>query len=224
MNKLCDGRRQNATNCLTNLPSFVAGDKKNGNLPDNFPGVLRVDLKSENLLHSDYRSADDNIPEEFIHFCERLLPHVCTGRRAETTEKTRANTLLSETHSTSDEACGLLVVDNELDAWNKICDKKEKKLKGNDLRTKRKYCSSKDGKGFSAMGVQLCKCLEKKVGILRKQDKDKQLEKKLRDHFRQTMKSSENDRHEEDEEEAEDMSRLRRLLRSLEEQESKMQK
>ena len=179
-------------------------------------------MKSENLLHSDCRSADDNIPEEFICFCERLLPHVHTRRRAKTTEKTRANTLLSETHSTSDEACGLLVVDNELDAWNKIYDKKEKKLKGNDLRTKRKCCSSKDGKGFSAMGVQLCKCLEKKVGILRKQDKDKQPEKKLRDHFRQTMKSSENDRHEEDEEEAEDMSRLRRLLRSLEEQESKM--
>ena len=148
------------------MPSFVAGDKKNGNLPDNFPGVLRVDLKSENLLHSDCRSADDNIPEEFICFCERLLPHVCTGRRAETTEKTRANTLLSETHSTSDEACGLLVVDNELDAWNTIHDRKEKKMKGNDLRTKRKHCSSKDGEDFSKTGVCTCKCLKKKVGIL----------------------------------------------------------
>ena len=99
---------------------------------------------------------------------------------------------------------------------------KKKKMKGNDLRTKRKCCSSKDGKGFSEMGVQLCKCLEKKVGILRKQDKEKTLEKKLRDHFRQTIKFSENERNEEDEEEAEDMKRLRRLLRSLEEQESNM--
>ena len=100
---------------------------------------------------------------------------------------------------------------------------KKENLEGKDLRAKRKHCSSKDGDGFGKIGVFIHEFLEERVGILQKQDKEKQLEKKPREDSRKTMKSGNNNSHEEDKEEAEDMPRLCRLLRNSEGQELKTQ-
>ena len=64
--------------------------------------------------------------EDFIHFCEHLLPHVDTCRKSKFTMEERAEKPLRGMHSNSDEAFGLLVLQNELDAWDEMCKKKGK--------------------------------------------------------------------------------------------------
>ena len=96
-----------------------------------------------------YRSDDEEIPEEFIYFCEHLLPHVDTRRKSKFTMGERREKLLREICSHSDEAFGLLVLHNELEAWDEMFQKKKENKSGRDLRTNKKYCSSMDGKGFS---------------------------------------------------------------------------
>ena len=91
--------------------------------------------------------------------------------------------MLREMHSHSDEAFGLLVLHNELEAWDEMFQKKKENKSGRDLRTNKKYCSSMDGKGFSTEGRLMFECLEITVEELRETTTSKNLEKRLKERF-----------------------------------------
>ena len=91
--------------------------------------------------------------------------------------------MLREMHSHSDEAFGLLVLHNELEAWDEMFQKKKENKSGRDLRTNKKYCSSMDGKGFSTEGRLMFECLEITVEELRETTTSKNLETRLKERF-----------------------------------------
>ena len=91
---------------------------------------------------------------------------------------------MRQIHSTSDEAFGLLVLHNELDAWDEMHKKRKENKSGRELRTSRKFCSCMDGKGFSNTGRLMFRVLEVQVGKLRNTKTNKKLEKSLREKFR----------------------------------------
>jgi len=181
----CDEERAWETSHIHFLLYFTpAGDKDNGKLPKGFPGVLAVDINNKDYVHPDYRSSATKIPEEFVYFCDKLMPHVDTRRKSRFTMEERAEKPMRQIYSTSDEAFGLLVLHNELDAWDEMHKKRKENKSGRELRTSRKFCSCMDGKGFSNTGRLMFRVLEVQVGKLRNTKTSKKLEKSLREKFR----------------------------------------
>ena len=160
---------------------FLTGDKDNRKLPEGFPGVLAVEINNKDCVHPKQRSSTTKIPEEFVHFCEQLLPHVDTRRKSRFTMEERAEKPMRQMHSTSDKAFGLLVLHNELDAWDEMHKKRKENKSRSKLRTSRKFCSCMDGKGFSNTGRLMFRVLEVQVGKLRNTKTSKKLERLLRE-------------------------------------------
>ena len=91
-------------------------DKENGNLPEAIPGVLLLQLNGEqDMLQDWYRKLTDS--ETVVYFHKKILPKV-KGKKKYWEDQKRKY-LLSKIYSVSEEAFALLVIDNELDIWNK---------------------------------------------------------------------------------------------------------
>ena len=100
-------------------------DKKEDKVPENFPGVLKLNDSFaseimrgnqnhfELLLHDSYRALDSNdeVPPEFEYFYTHLLRHIDPNRT--NFKKERKRRTLSEMYTISDEAFGLLILHNQ---------------------------------------------------------------------------------------------------------------
>jgi len=106
-----------------------------------------------------------------------------TRRKSRFTMEERAEKPMRQIYSTSDEAFGLLVLHNELDAWDEMHQKRKENKSGRELRTSRKFYSCMDGKGFSNTSRLMFRVLEVQVGKLRNTKTSKKLEKLLREKF-----------------------------------------
>ena len=157
-------------------------------IPRSFPGTVGLSNNTEKrtLLHPMYRrykDADTNDEgfQEFLYFLG-LLAKVNAQRTKFKTLK--SNKLISEIFTPSDEAFGLLVIENEHDGWEEQYRKKKQGLKGKDLFIKKKFCDGRSGNkdGWTSTGLLLYRQLVEEVTIRRRQTKD--FEEKLRTYFR----------------------------------------
>ena len=139
-------------------------------VPDTFPGVLKIDanLEGRPLLNPEYRDFGTNGNQEFEYFVRYLLSEI-SPKRTQYKRQGCCDKSLSEAFTSTDEAYGLMILDNELDVWNRQIELKNKNLtispKDPLCRKKytelyqRKLCGWKD-KGMLYYGL-LCKEVRK---------------------------------------------------------------
>ena len=88
-------------------------------VPDTFPGVLKIDanLKGRPLLNPEYRDFGTNGNQEFKYFVKYLLSEI-SPKRTQYKRQGCCDKSLSEAFTSTDEAYGLMILDNELHVWN----------------------------------------------------------------------------------------------------------
>jgi hypothetical protein len=159
-------------------------DRKNGLVPTDFPGVLKITDKN---LDKNYRKFkgdenDEGIHPEFKYFYERLLSHVCKRRTKFRKRRNRAT--LSDIYTPSDEAFGLVILENCFDNWNQNYENYNKGKKGKALRgIENKFCSPESGIGWSLKGLFTYVKVKQQVELLRATPMSKRLEEVIRDGY-----------------------------------------
>lgn len=132
--------------------------KAAGKVPSNFPGVLRINPENkESVFHEDYREFGENGNEELEYFFKSLLPKIDPTRIKYRNQKDYINRSFDEVFTVSDEAFGLLVLDNELDVWNKQFEAKQNdpnaKIRGPEYKKKYVDQYQKAASGWSEEGL-----------------------------------------------------------------------
>ena len=155
------------TGCLLSL---FSEHKKEGLVPDTFPGVLKVDANMEGrpLLNPEYRDFGTNGNQEFEYFVKYLLSEI-SPKRTQYKRRGCCNKTLSKAFTTSDEAYGLMILDNELDVWNRQIELKNAKesISPKELKCRKKYTDLYQKKqcGWKDIGMYyyrlLCREVEK---------------------------------------------------------------
>lgn len=133
----------------------IAEHKKKGIVPESFPGTLVITPNKigNPFLHKDYRQYGEEGNVEFEYFIQYLLAELNPMRTKYKKLKTKSR--LSECFTPSDEAFALMILDNELEVWDKQIERKNMEgLTGSKLRIKKKYCSgySTKKRGWSELG------------------------------------------------------------------------
>ena len=108
-------------------------------IPDNFPQDLFIDL--DNDSNSSYRRYGDEVNESFYYFVNRILSAINASVTNFHNRKTIQ--LISQIYTVSDEALGLILLENEYHVW---LEQSKPKDKQNENNLKRKYVSCKSGK------------------------------------------------------------------------------
>ena len=134
-------------------------------MPTTVPDVLKLQHNNENesLLHENYGAYyPDGDPErngnpegfhEFKCFVSKLLTRVQPGRTK--FAKAKTHKCVSECFTVSDEAFALMVIDNELHAWDE-----QIAMSNSKLRVKKKYTDGHGKKksthcGWSKRGIKI---------------------------------------------------------------------
>jgi len=173
------------------LVNEMTEDKERGEIPESFPGVLLLQLNDEkDILQDQYRKLTDietdennrTIPPEVVYFHEKLLPNV-KGKKKDWKKWMGAH-LLSEIYSVSEEAFALLIIDNELDMWNKQFVKKENGLSGRALRLPKKYCQHDRGSSWLTEDLLLYDALKVYIGLRRKTRESDTMERHVQQSYR----------------------------------------
>lgn len=164
-------------------------DKRVNKVPNNFPGVLRVndnfkdyDLEKvldTGVLNTGYRkyTTENKVPEEFKYFYENLLCHISKKRTR--FKRNKSLLLLSQIYTVSDEALGLLVLHNKLDTWNRQLVLMEQGKKGRELRLEKRYCDHSQGTDWSDKGKMMYQALKYLVRDAQNTDISKSMEKEI---------------------------------------------
>ena len=152
---------------------------KKENVPDSFPGtVALVDNKvNDTLLHPSYRTSCDD--ENFTYLVTRLLPKV-TAAKTSGYNSWKAELLVSEIFTVTDEAFVLFVLYNKFDIWEKQKVDIANGKKGRQLVREKKFCSGASGKkqAWSERGLN---CFYKLVGeVHQRREETKNVEEEMR--------------------------------------------
>ena len=124
------------------------GQKEKGNIvPETFPGVLRISPNHENkpMLNARYAKFGSKGVPEFEYFIKNLLSRVQL-------KQTRFRMLqghhpISQLFTASDEAFALIILDNELHAWDQQIEmRKGPGGRKSDLRIRKKRAKEGNSK------------------------------------------------------------------------------
>jgi hypothetical protein len=195
-------------------PSKSKEDRKNGLVPEDFPGVLIITDKN---VHESYRKFkgeenDEEIHPEFRYFYERLLCHVCKRRTKFRARKTRAT--LCDIYTPSDEAFGLVILENCFDNWNQNYENYNKGMKGKALRgIENKFCSSESGIGWNLKGLMTYVKVKQQVQVLRQTPISRRLEEVIRNSY--SGGSSDIGKADDSDDGAEEIRELERYMRQF---------
>ena len=166
-------------------------------MPTTFPGVLELQHNNKNasLLHENYGAYyPDGDPEgngnpegfhEFKCFVSELLTRVQPGRTK--FAKAKTHKCVSECFTVSDEAFALMVIDNELHAWDE-----QIAMSNSKLRVKKKYTDGHGKKksthcGWSKRGIKIYRQLEEEVKRQRQRQERHANERWFREEFRKDV-------------------------------------
>ena len=141
--------------------------------------MLKLTLHEENepLLHKQCRDYGN---AEFEYFMTHLMPHMNPRISRYKTKAQQCERLMSTAFTSSDEAYGLLVLDNELHVWDKQIELKRKygryDRKANPQLTK-KYVKlyQKSECGWTRKGIGIYKMLENEVHGIRTNKHDEEM-------------------------------------------------
>lgn len=88
-------------------------------MPESFPGVLRIstNLKGKPFLNEKYRDFGEDGNPEYEYFVKNLLSEITPTRTKYRNDECCQKTL-SQAFTPTDEAFGLMVLDNELHVWD----------------------------------------------------------------------------------------------------------
>ena len=82
--------------------------------------MLKFDQENnKSVFHKDYCEFGENVNEELEYFFKFLLPRIDPSQTEYKNKKDYINCSFDAVCTKSDEAFGLLVLDNKLDVWNK---------------------------------------------------------------------------------------------------------
>ena len=162
--------------------------KEAGKVPRNFPGVLEIiprkDGGEQSYLHKNYREFGENGNEELEYFFKNLLPRIDPSRTKYKNKKNYSERSFDASFTVSDEAFGLLVLDNELEVWNRQFEAKQKdpkaKIHGKEYKKKHVELYQKGPSGWSDEGILLYYQLKdqlREVRKIKRQSTDKYLQK-----------------------------------------------
>ena len=167
-------------NSNTNLPLnwllSYSEHKADGIVPRSFPGVLQIfpgsDKEKTLCFHKDYREFGENGNEELEYFFKYLLAKIDPSRTKYRNKKNYAERSFDVAFTVSDEAFGLLVLDNDLEVWNQQFEAKRKdpnaKLVAKDYRRKYVKQHQKGTTGWTDEGILLYFKLKKRLTQLRR--------------------------------------------------------
>lgn len=175
---------------MTRLIIFLAEDSEHGNVPDRFPGTVRVsdwDMKDKEVkvLHPCYRAYGTVDNPEFYYFVTRILASVNARNNNFNGNTKGTERLLSEIFTVEDEAFALLMLYNELHVWESAL--KKKKDKSVKLEQKR-YCDAKSGRrdGWAREGKVMYNKICAEIKELRQDPQTgEEFEKHMRERFRE---------------------------------------
>lgn len=160
------------TNFMNCLLLSCSEHKAAGTLPSNFPGVLEINSDSDSIFHEDYREFGENGYEELEFFFKQLLPKISPKRTNYKNKIEHTHRSFDEAFTESDEAFGLLVLDNELDVWNRQFEAKQNnpnaKMRGPEYQKKYVDQYKKGSTGWSIEGRLAYNMLKLKLKPLRK--------------------------------------------------------
>ena len=166
--------------CVLNDCFFFTADvpKKDG-VPEAFPGDVLVSVEPDedkNHLPEKYRRWDNEPPEEFIYFIERIMPAVNPSNNH--FWKFNGIKKLSEIYSVQDEAFGLVILLNEFHCWKNKADD----AGGTTLYSRKRFVDGKSGnkQGWSMSGINVYMRLCKHIKKRRAEDNSRLMEEALK--------------------------------------------
>ena len=164
------------TNINNSLVSY-SEHKAAGKVPSNFPGVLKINPENnDSVFHKEYREFGENGNEELEYFFKSLLPKIDPTRIKYKNKKDYINRSFDEVFTISDEAFGLLVLDNKLDVWNKQFEAKQNdpnaKIRGPEYKKKYVDQYQKGTSGWSEKGLAIFYKVKYQLNMLREANQE----------------------------------------------------
>ena len=143
-----------------NIPVFCTSEhKREGKVPESFPGILQLstNLKGTPLLNKAYRDFGEDGNPEFEYFVRYLLPEICP-KRTQYKKNGCGKKTMSQAFTPTDEAFGLMILDNELHVWNYqvMIKKRKQSIDPTDARNKKKYTDMYQKKSCGWKDIGLC--------------------------------------------------------------------
>jgi len=135
------------------------------------------DLAGKQLyFHDNYRDFGENGNEEFEYFVKRLLPKLDPRRTKYRNQKEYSQKPYDTAFTISDEAFALLVLDNELEVWNKQFEMKRTNknatIRGRGFERKYIKLFKKGTSGWTKKGQAIYATLKRQLKEIRKQKKE----------------------------------------------------
>ena len=151
--------------------------------------------KHKNHLPENYRRWENEPPEEFIYFIERILPAV--NPSTSKWWKFKGVKTLSEIYSVQDEAFGLVMLLNELHCWKNKADDAAR----DTVYSRKRFVDGKSGnkQGWSVSGINVYMRLCKHIKKRRAEEASRVMEEKLKQKYGQQVPTR-NEKRQRDEE------------------------
>ena len=128
------------------------------------------------MFHDDYRDFGENGNEEFEYFVKRLLLRLDPRRTKYRNKKEYCQKPYDTAFTISDEAFALLVLDNDLEVWNKQIElkrtDKDAKIRGRGFKRKYVQLFKKGPTGWSKKGKAIYAMLKHQLDEVRRQKKE----------------------------------------------------